>query len=202
MTQMYRMAGSMIVLAAIGLGTTSCMGPTYGTDKSSSEQLVDDLGDAFSLAPPKRQNLAYQPRGALVKPADDKKLVAPEQNLATRDNPQWVESPEEARARLKQEADDNSNNGNYRSPLAVSVTEGKVMSPEQQRAAYRDARKLQDGRYSDRRRFMSDPPLDYRQVDDPAKLQQLGESERAKEARRKKEAEIAGTGRKWYQVWD
>ena len=203
MKQMYRVAGSVIVLVAAAVSVSSCMGPKYGTDKNATEQFVEDLGDAASLAPAKRpQALAYQPRGTLVKPSDDKTLVAPEENLASKDNPQWLESPEQARARLKKAADDNANNGNYRSPLAVSVTEGKAMSPEQQRAAYREARAIQDGRYSDRRRFMSDPPLDYRKVDDPTKLQNLGESERAKDSRRKKEAEIAGTGRKWWQVFD
>jgi hypothetical protein len=202
MKQMYRVAGSLIVLVAAAFSVSSCMGPKYGTDKNATEQFVEDLGDAASLAPAKRPtSLAYQPRGSLVTPADEKTLVAPTENLASKDNPQWLESPEQARNRLKKEADDNANNGSYRSPLAVSVTEGKGMSPEQQRAAYREARAIQDGRYSDRRRFMSDPPLDYRKVDDPAKLQALGESERAKESRRKKEAEVAGTGTKWYEVW-
>jgi hypothetical protein len=203
MKQMYRVAGSLMVLVAATLSVSSCIGPRYGTDKTSGEQLIDDIGDAASLAPAKRpQALAYQPRGTLVKPADDKVLVQPAENLASKDNPQWLESPEQARARLKKAADENADNGNYRSPLAVAVTDGKALSPEQQRQAYREARAIQDGRYSDKRRFMSDPPLDYRKVDDPSKLQNFGESERAKEARRKKEAEIAGTGRKWWQVFD
>jgi len=200
MTEKYRVAGTLIVLSALAFSASSCMGPRYGTDKSATEQLVDDLGDAASLSPPKRTVLAYQPRGALVKPAD-KTLIPPEKSLAGKDSPQWVESPEEARARLKAEADENKDNGAYRSPLAVSVTEGKALSPEQQRAAFREARKLQDGRYSDRRRFISDPPLDYRKVDDPAKLNDLGESEAAKEKRRKKEAAIAGSGTQWWEVW-
>jgi hypothetical protein len=198
---MYRVAGTLIVLSAVAFSASSCMGPTYGTDKSANEHLIDDLGDAFSLAPAKKATLAYQPRGALIKPTDDKTLVAPQKNLAGKDNPQWVESPEQARARLKAEADENRDNGSYRSPLAVSVTEGKALSPEQQRIAFREARKLQDGRYSDRRRFMSDPPLEYRKVDDPAKLNDLGESEAAKEKQRKKDAAIAGTGQKWWDVF-
>jgi hypothetical protein len=199
----FRIVGTWMGLVAAAFAVSSCVGPTYGTDKTSGEQLLDDLGDAFSIAPTKKpQQLAYQPRGGLVKPADTKTLVAPEKNLASTDNPQWVESPEQARARLKAEADANADNGNYRSPLVVSVTEGKTLSPEQQRAAFRENRAIQDGRYSDRRRFMSDPPLDYRKVDDPAALQNLGESEAAKEKRRKKEAEVAGTGRKWWQIID
>jgi hypothetical protein len=200
MIEKYRVAGTLIVLSALALAASSCMGPRYGTDKTATEQFVDDLGDAASLSPAKRTTLAYQPRGALVKPTDNS-LVTPEKNLASKDNPQWVESPEEARLRLKAEADENQDNGSYRSPLAVSVTEGKVKSPEQQRAEFREARKIQDGRYSDRRRFMSDPPLDYRKVDDPAKLTDLGESEVVKEKRRKKEAEIANSGTRWWEVW-
>jgi hypothetical protein len=72
---MYRV-GTLVVLLGVALGASSCMGPTYGTDKSSGEQLVDDLGDAMSIAPKKKtEALAYQPRGTLVKPADTTKLV-------------------------------------------------------------------------------------------------------------------------------
>jgi hypothetical protein len=197
---MYRVSGTLIVLSAVSLGAASCMGPTYGTDKSSTEQLVDDLGSAMSIAPPKRaERLTYQPRGDLVKPAEAK-LIAPQQNLASKDNPGWLESPEQMRDRLKAEADENADNPNYRSPLMVSVTEGKTKSVEQQAKEFREARKLMEGR-ENKRRFMSDPPLEYRQVDDPAKLTELGETEAAKEKRRKEEAAIAGTGKKWWQLF-
>jgi hypothetical protein len=199
---MYRVAGTSIVLLGLTLGASGCMGPTYGTDKTATEQLVDDLGDSMSIAPKKKSTaLAYQPRGTLVKPADPTKLVAPQENLASKDNPAWLESPEQTRDRLRAEADENADNGSYRSPLAVSVTEGKAKSPEQQRLEYRAARKIAEGR-ENKRRFMSDPPLEYRKVDDPAKLTDLGESEKVKEKRRKKEAEIAGTGRQWWALWD
>ncbi|MDB5553378.1 MAG: hypothetical protein JWL86_3362 [Rhizobium sp.] len=200
---MYRVAGTSIVLLGVAFGASSCMGPTYGTDKSATEQLVDDLGDSLSIAPKKKSTaLAYQPRGTLVKPADPTKLIEPQQNLAsTENNPAWLESPEQTRNRLKMEADENADNGSYRSPLAVSVTEGNAKSPEQQRLEFREARKIADGR-ENKRRFMSDPPLEYRKVDDPAKLTDLGESEAAKEKARKKEAAIAGTGTQWWQLWN
>jgi len=199
---MYRLAGTFIVLSATAFGAAGCMGPTYGTDKTSTEQLLDDVGDAVSLAPTKKpEKLAYQPRGDLIKPsATQTALVEPQQDLATKDNPGWLESPEQTRDRLRAEADENSENGDYRSPLIVGVTEGKTKSVEQQATEYREARKIMEGR-ENKRRFMSDPPLEYRQVDDPAKLTELGETEAAKEKRRKKEAEIAGSGRKWYQLW-
>lgn len=197
---MYRVAGTFVVLSAVSMGAAGCIGPTYGTDKTATEQLFDDIGDSMSLAPSKKtKKLAYQPRGDLIKPANAT-LVEPQQSLASKDNPAWLESPEQTRDRLKAEADANADNGNYRSPLAVSVTEGKVKSVEQQAAEFRQARKVMDGR-ENKRRFMSDPPLEYRKVDDPAKLTDLGETEAAKEKRRKEEAEIAGSGRKWYQLW-
>ena len=197
---MYRVAGTFVVLSAVSMATAGCIGPTYGTDKTSTEQLIDDIGNSMSITPAKKSTkLAYQPRGDLIKPTNAT-LIEPQQSLASKDNPAWLESPEQTRDRLKAEADANADNGNYRSPLAVSVTEGKVKSPEQQAAEFRQARKIMDGR-ENKRRFMSDPPLEYRQVDDPAQLGDLGETEAAKEKRRKKEAEIAGSGRKWYQLW-
>jgi predicted component of type VI protein secretion system len=202
MTKLYRAAGAVFMLSAVALTVTGCMGPTYGTGKPANEQLIDDLTDSFSLRPAKPVQVAYQPRGKLVQPANEKVLVAPEQSLASKDNPAWVESPEDMRNRLKAEADANANNSSYRSPLAISVTEGKTMSPEQQRLAFREARKIQTGSYSDQRRFMSDPPLEYRKVDDPAKLTDLGTPEAQKAKDRKEQAAIAGSGKKWWQVFD
>ncbi len=204
MKELYRVVVLASAMVAGGTMLTSCIGgPTYGTDKTAGEQLLTDLGDAVAVVPDKKvSKVEYQPRPALVKPVDPMALEQPQQNLVSKDNPAWVESPEETRARLRQEADDNKDNGAYRSPLMVSVTEGKAQSPEQQAAAFREARKLQQGTYSDKRRFLSDPPLEYRKVDDPAVLADLGESEAAKEKRRKKEAAIAGTGRQWWQIWN
>jgi hypothetical protein len=202
MAWVFRIAGALVALTATSAVLSGCMGPTYGTDKRANAQLIDDLGGTLSFGGTKPQPISYQPRGGLVKPVNDKELVAPQKSLANKDNPQWVESPEQARERLKMEADANKDNGSYRSPLMVPVTEGKALTPEQQAKAFREARKLQSGAYSDKRRFMSDPPLEYRKVDDPAALSNLGESEVAKQKRRQKEAAIAGTGRPWWKLFD
>ncbi len=53
------------------------------------------------------------------------------------------------------------------------------------------------GAYSDRRRFLSDPPLEYRKLPENA-VADLGEPERVKEKRRKEQAEMKNTGTKWY----
>jgi hypothetical protein len=139
-------------------------------------------------------------------------LPAPQQNIAE-NNPVWVESPEETRARLVAEADANSDRTGYRSPLARRETgqsnSGTVpgsasvasngLTQQQQLEAFRQARSIQKGAYSDRRRFLSDPPLAYRQPSETAPIGELGEPEKVKERRRIAEAKKAGTGtRKWW----
>lgn len=211
----YRAGVTIGALIAASLALSGCLGPTYGTDKTSTAQLVDDIGNIASIgAPRKGAEIEYTPRPAIVKPAETADLPAPQQNLAE-NNPAWVESPEQTRQRLLAEADANSGNTAYSSPLArpevgkrqagprLSVRAAEAAPPvtgaAAQRKAYQEARKIQSGAYSDRRRFLSDPPLAYRQPAETAPIGELGESERAKEARWKEEAKKADTGqRKWW----
>jgi hypothetical protein len=187
-----------------GAMITGCMGsPRYGTDKTAMEQLTDDLGQSVSLTGdgPKNKGVKYSARPGLVLPSTAAKetLVEPQQSIASTANPAWIESPEETRARLVKEADENSDNPNYRSPLASDKVEGGRQTTEAQSKAYREARALQKGTYSDRR-FISDPPTEYRQVADPTKLDDLGEPELKKAKKKKKEAAIAGTGKQWWNL--
>jgi hypothetical protein len=68
-----------------------------------------------SALPRKGESIEYKPRPAIVKPPETAGLPAPQQNIAE-NNPAWVESPEETRARLLAEADANSGNSAFRSP--------------------------------------------------------------------------------------
>ena len=201
MTRELRVVASIAALMAGGLMLSGCIGgPTYGTDKSAGEQLVDDLGSAISLAPPKKDPVKYQPRAGLVLPPKQQQtaLVEPQQTLASREtNPAWIESPEETRDRLREEADANKNNPNYVSPLAKASANGRQLSAKEQQAASREARKLEMGAYSDKRRFLSDPPLEYRRLPEDAETD-LGEPEKDKARRRKKEAQIKNSGTKWW----
>ncbi|MBW9051615.1 hypothetical protein [Rhizobium mesosinicum] len=193
-----------LVMAGSSMMSGCASSPTYGTDKTAMEQLADDLGQSVSLTGPgpKNTGVKYTPRPTLVMPAKDQKetLVPPQENVANKDNPQWVESPEEARARLVKEADENSDNPSYRSPLASSAIEGGRQTSEAQAKAYREARALQKGAYIDQRRYISDPPTEYRAVDDPAKLDDLGTPEQKKAKQRKKDAAVANSGTKWWQI--
>lgn len=185
---------------------SGCMSsPTYGTDKTALEQLTDDLGSAVSIGSTnqKSKGVKYSPRPALVMPAaaEKEQLIAPQQSIAGKDNPQWVESPEETRQRLVAEADENSNNPNYRSPLAGPNGASNHLTAKQQQEAYREARKLQQGAYIDQRRSLTDPPAQYRTVQDETALNDLGTPELKKEKQRKKEATVAKSGSNWWSFF-
>ncbi|MCY0093918.1 hypothetical protein [Hoeflea ulvae] len=110
----YRACVTIGALIAASLTVSGCLGPTYGTDKTSTAQLLDDLGNIASIGKTnKGSGIEYKPRPAIVKPANTASLPAPQQNVAE-NNPAWVESPEETRKRLIAEAD--SAGPNYNSP--------------------------------------------------------------------------------------
>ena len=114
----YRAGVTIGAIIAASLTVSGCLGPTYGTGTPATTQLIDDLGSIASVGSPRKgADIEYKPRPAIVKPSDTANLPAPQQNLAE-NNPEWVESPEETRARLVAEADANAGNPAYRSPLA------------------------------------------------------------------------------------
>nr|WP_316652710.1 hypothetical protein [uncultured Gellertiella sp.] len=195
-------AGASGLLVA-GLGLSGCLSsPTYGTGVSAGEQLVDDIGAAATIGSnTKTKGIKYTPRPGLVVPPPDQQaaLVAPQASLADKSNGQWVESPEETRARLAQEAEDNRDNTNFRSPLVNDRALTKTVS-DAQLAQFRAGRTLQKGDYSGRR-YLSDPPTAYREAD-PAALTDLGEPETAKEKRRRKAAAVSGSGSKWWMPFN
>jgi hypothetical protein len=186
---------SGLLVAATGL--TGCMSPTYGTGTTAAEQLVDDLGAATTIGSDqskKRNSIKYAPRPGLVVPAEGEQqtaLVQPQASVADKESGQWVESPEEMRARLAEEAEANKYNTSYRSPLGRASPDASA----QQLSNFRAARKVQEGNYEGRR-YLSDPPPTYRQAD-PAALTDLGEPEKAKEKRRKKAATVSN-GSSWW----
>ncbi len=200
MTRNIRVRTGLLGLVGGSFLLTGCMGPTYGTGKSAGEQLVEDVGNAvmFRRDDKEAKSIRYQPRGGLVVPKNETALTTPQQSVASKDNPEWLESPEDMRERLRAEADENSGDINYRSPLAGQGTTNRKLSAAEQTAAYRDARRLQMGAYGDKRRYLSDPPLDYRRLPEEAQAD-LGEPEKTKERRRKKEAKAAKqSGSSWW----
>ncbi|TPP10058.1 hypothetical protein [Rhizobium glycinendophyticum] len=201
---LFRVGLGMAGLLGVTVGLSGCVGgPTYGTDKTAMEQLADDVGTAVSIAPrePANKGTKYNPRPSLVLPPGGTQtaaLVAPQASVANRENnPEWAESPEEARERLVAEADANADNPRYRSPLLAGYGTSGTMTETQKWQAFREARKLQKGAYLDQRRLLSDPPTEYRQAEE-ATLTDLGEPELKKEKRRKKAAKAAQQTSSWW----
>ncbi len=189
---------TVLSLSAASLLLAGCLGgPTYGTGKSANAQLIDDLANLATITPPKRSSeVAYKPRPEIVRPPEGTPLPAPQKSLASADNPQWPESPEETRKRLREEATEQAGNGTYRSPLA----NGGDATSEEQRKQFQEAKRIQKGAYTGRR-YLSDPPADYRIPASTAPADDLGEPEFKKERARKKAAKKSGSGGGLGRLW-
>jgi hypothetical protein len=211
-------------LVASALALAGCVSsPTYGTDKTATEQLVGDLSNAFSLAPPKREPIDYKPRPELVKPAPGQKgsLPQPQDPITKTASAEWPESPEERRARLRAEATERRDDPNFEPQIVDDVQTDpaairKAMresgsdhpprwTPEDSGSGARARRaeinrKLAESRQGDptTRRYLSDPPLVYRQPADSAPTDDIGEDEIKKERRLKKAAAAKGGNSGWF----
>lgn len=198
------------VLASLGLA--GCVSdPTYGTGKSASTQLLDDMSSIATIGPKKRTGIEYKPRPELVKPVAGQKesLPQPQESVARAGDPSWPESPEERRKRLRAEIEANRDNPNFVSPIAPDspsdftprrqilpsgssrredyASRDSVLDP-QAMAAAKQAQKDRSGGTATQRKYLSEPPISYRQPAASAATGDLGEDEAKKERRRKAEA--------------
>ncbi len=204
-TNVLRVGMGAAGLLAATLTLSGCMGPTYGTDKPAMAQLGDDLGASVAIGSSEDQKakskIRYNPRPSLVvaNPNNDK-LPPPQASLADRaNNPDWVESPEETRQRLRAEADRNDGNPNYQSPLLAGKGQAGQMTETEKWQAFRDAKKKAETvDMTARRSSLTDPPAAYRSAD-AAALSDLGEPELQKEKERKKKAEETSNSSAWWK---
>ncbi len=192
---------------------SGCIGasPTYGTGKAADEQLLEDVTGILSIGPTSKQPIDYKPRGELVKPAD-KNILPPAQEsiTASAGSGAWPESPEQRRARIRADATANQDNPTYDSPVEADSTGSNGITstarygergnfevqpdPEQQRAEFN--RRLAETRQgsSGSRKYLSEPPLVYREASASAPVGDVGEPEWKKEQRQKRAARKKGTG--------
>ncbi|MBS9719495.1 hypothetical protein JYU29_02205 [Tianweitania sp. BSSL-BM11] len=203
------------VLFASALAAGCMSSPTYGTDKTANEQLVDDVSGMFALGlGEKREKIDYKPRPDLVRPTSNT-LPAPQQSVASAENGAWPESPEQRRARIRADATANQNNPNYRPEVVPDVDpSARARQPVQvnARLAERPMNGLEPGARSQRdevrrrvaeqrqgsptsRKYLSEPPITYRQPAASAETNDIGEDEAVKERRAKAAARSApGSG--------
>ena len=191
-------AFSASVLALAGCGAT------YGTGKTSEMQLLEDVSNVLALGPRDKEAIDYKPRPALVKPPSTAVLPQPQENIAsTSNNPAWPESPEQRLARVRADATANQNDPAYRSPVVrevpVPVAQEETrdfskLSAKEQRAEFQRRRAMVNQGDPTTRRYLSDPPLDYRQPSATAATDELGKDEAQKEREAKRAARGGGGG--------
>ena len=214
----YRPVRALLTAGVIGSGVfaAGCMSsPTYGTDKTANEQLVEDVSNILQPMPKPKPGIAYKPRPDLVRPAStrDLSLPQPQESVASVENPDWVESPEQQRARLRKEITDNDGKPGYVSPIAPDDVQAGVANPgvniednsdrmtpselRSQGAAARAKKAAANQGSPTSRRFLSEPPLEYRVPATDAPAGDPGEDEWKKERRLKTAARKAAGKKSW-----
>jgi hypothetical protein len=202
-----------LLLASAGLAcllTAGCMGaPTYGTGTPADKQLLNDVTGMIMLGPKDdKPHADHRPRPELVRPGKSEVAVLPppQDDVATSANPQWPESPEAKRRRLRAEATANQGDPMYDPEIAGSTssapqspvlhTRGTDVALEgggpdaltNKSAEFRRRMAINKQGSPTTRRYLSEPPLTYRQPAAGAPTDELGEDEWKKAKDRKKEA--------------
>lgn len=216
----------ILMTAVAGLSLSGCVSsPTYGTDKTSGAQLLDDVSNmaSFGQGKNKKERIDYKPRPDLVRPApgDKGQLPAPQDNVASAGGANWPESPEQRRKRLRDEITANRDNPNFVSPIEADGPvasnlqtalpggnsrreeyESRLPTVDAKKMAAIKAERAQQAQGSaTNRKYLSEPPLAYRQPASTAATGELGQDEAQKERERKK---AAGKSKGWrdYLPWN
>lgn len=166
-----------------------CLGPTYGTDKTAGEQLMEDLGSAMSLRSTETTQINYAPRPDLVQPPNPAVLPAPQQSVTEQEGA-WIESPEERRARIRAEIDEGNTSARFVGGQDAVDRAGASAGPAQA-----------GGPTTARRNFLTDPPTEYRRPAETAAIDDVGVSEAKKERALKRAARGQKTGWRRLVPW-
>jgi hypothetical protein len=195
-------------LASTALVTGCVAGPTYGTGTPAGEQLLSDMTGLLAIGPSDRAQVEYNPRGELVTPPSTAVLPTP-QAPVVQNSSAWPESPEQRLARIRDDATANQNNPFFQ-PVASGTSRRAPSGPpligranEQPEASANNlSREEVNRRLAERRqettqtgrRYLSEPPVEYRQAAETAPVGDIGEDEWRKQRRLE---QAAGGGRSW-----
>ncbi len=217
LTQVLAQTTAIAALFALG----GCMSsPTYGTGVTSSEQLLQDVSSSFSLKPKTGPKIAYEPRPEILKDGAANGLPAPQESV-TKTAGVWPESPEEKRARLRQQATDAQGDPTFVPTIqsdgtGVATASAGSGNPNDDRNARKHvvdgadlSARVKAGRIQNatgsptKRSTLSEPPIDYRQPATTAAYGDVGEDEAKKERRLRAEAKKGKGGKSFkdYIPW-
>lgn len=201
-----------VAALASAVALSGCMSsPTYGTGKTAGRQLAEDVTGMLSLGPGDREPIEYKPRPKLVAPSDKSELPPPQENVVA-DSGLWPESPEERRARIRAEATEgrdepgfrpavrgSGNEARLRDPMQreLALSQSTSMDPKTARAEFNRRMAVAHQGNPEVRRYLSEPPLEYRAPAETAPVGDVGVDEAKKERERKAAARKKGGKSNW-----
>ena len=160
------MAASALVMT---VAVSGCFGPTYGTNETQIDALVSDLGNSISLGKKGGDEpINYAPRPDIVQPSTTTTLPAPQENIVT-SSEAWPESPEELRARVLTDIENDRRDPNFVRSQSEAAELGASRGPNQRQVG------------GGTRRYLTDPPSEYRIPAETAASDDIGKSEAEKE---------------------
>lgn len=206
-------SATAVVLALAGCSA----GPTYGTGKTSSQQFIDDLSSLASIGSSNSNTeVDTRSRPVLAPPGPGARgaLPQPQQNAARPGSPDWPESPQARLKHLRDEAAANRDKPGYVSPVAAGSDRRYLPSGidrarerednmpgtgriKAEREQYKRLKQQSEGGSAIQRKYLSEPPLVYRQPATTAPVGEQGEDEAKKERERKAKAKGKSSGKLW-----
>ena len=182
------------VALAVGatLALSACSGTTYGTGRSPGMQTLEDLAGIAAISSAKKEPIDYTPRPKVVLPPNVAELPPPGSGVAAQD-PNWPVDPEKKRAKILADADARDAAGIAAPkglvPIMGKPKEGEVNptllgsdpskdampKPGEEAGArklFAEAKGIAvDENGQPVRRYLSDPPSEYRVPDPTAPLE-------------------------------
>jgi hypothetical protein len=204
---------STLVLGASALALTGCVGgTTYGTGVTQEAQILKDLRGMISFGSKKtKTSIDHSARPNLVMPSKTAALPVPLDQESSSSNVNWPESPEQKLTRIRGEAEQAdprsgaiSVEEQKRKKVSIRYNKPDNNAVDVDRDGHAAITSLGDGThkktkmlkekyaYSNgpKRKFLTEPPVEYRVPISTAPVGDLGISEAEKEKRAEKAAKI------------
>jgi hypothetical protein len=194
-----RAAGAAASIAAVGLFLAACSQTTYGTGTTPGQQTLEDIAGIAAFGAPKKEPIDYSARPAIVPPPKGTPLPAPGDPTAVA-SANWPKDPDVEQKKFKAEVaardpggyDEDPTkvvNPNFSLPTQPQGPEPNLAKMErdqekealsttaEQNAAvkklFADARGVVavDAEGKPIRRYLTDPPVEYREPDPNAPVE-------------------------------
>ncbi len=172
----------LLAVAAVGVALAGCTSMTYGTGTSPAIQTVEDLTGITAGMKGGKDPIDYSPRPKIVAPPTIAALPPPSDGQSTATVANWPNDPDQLKAKVKADAEARAAAGK---PDQIKLPAGKFTAapipgertPTQaelddmrrQMAASKGGMSV-DANGAPVRKYLIDPPVEYRQPDPTAPI--------------------------------